>query len=328
MSPVGFVAVTNGEGTLQLSEFRSDGSLVRRLTTGPADHNFPSLSPDGKRFAFTGDEGGTSEIYVRDLDRSSPVTELTQPPLQAFSPSWSPDGKAIVYSALAPGSPAYQIYAARPDGSSPVQLTHTTDTGNTQPVYSPDGRRIAYVNGADSDRVWVMSSDGSGAAPLTPGPRDAYPAWLDNASLLFAREDVSSGTARIIRVGLDGREHDASPLTQRFIEPRPLPGGRAFGATIEEGDALHLVTISRSDGAPLTTQARSDFVVLRIPVHETEGSVFTLAWILPGPPKADPAGPILAAVALGAAALLVIAGFGWHTLAQKNERVLVLPGIA
>lgn len=308
--PVGFVAVTNGSGSLQISQYGLDGKVVRRLTSGPAKHNYPSVSPDGRRMLFTGDEDGDSEIYSRRLEDSAAPVQLTRAPLRAFSPGWSPSGDSIVYSALAPGDAAYQIFAARPDGSHPVKLTSSVDSGNTQPAFSPDGRRIAFLNGRKGgvDRIWVMNADGTGAVPLSAGPRDAYPAWLDAGTLLFAREDLTQGTARIMTVDLGGRERDASPATQHFIEPRPLPDGRSYGATVEQDGGLHLVKISRTDGALFTSAAPSRFVVDRLPVSQREGSSFTLAWIL-GEAARRSTQPLLVH-GLAAAGLLLIAGFG------------------
>jgi TolB protein len=331
--PSGFIAVTNGSGSLQISQFTLDGVLVRRLTTGPANHNYPSLSPDGRQLLYTGDEGGTQEIYRRNLTAGAPAGPLTRPPLTATSPSWSPDGNSVAYSALVPGGAAYQIFVAHADGSRPVQLTHTTDSGNTQPVFSPDGSRIAYINGRETtapgangssitlfaNRIWVVDADGSSAAPLTPGPRDAYPQWLDSTTVLFAREDVATQTSRILSVGLDGREQNQSPVDQHFLEPRPLPDGKAYGATVEEGAALRLVRVSRADGAALKASTASDFVVERLPVPPAEGSAFTLAWILAAPPPARPATrPLVAVVALGMAGLLVLAAFGLLARRKTN----------
>ena len=332
-TPSGFVAVTNGSGSPQISQFTLDGVLVRRLTTGPANHNYPSLSPDGKQLLYTGDEGGTPEIYRRDLAGGAPATQLTRPPLISTSPSWAPDGNSIAYSALPPGGAAYQIFLARPDGSRPVQLTHTTDSGNTQPAFSPDGSRIAYINGREmktpgangssitlfGNRIWVVDVDGSSAAPLTPGPRDAYPQWLDPATVFFAREDVDAQTSRIVSVGLDGREQGQSPIDQHFLEPRPLPDGRAYGATIEEGAALHLVRVSRADGATLKTSAPSDFLVERLRVPPADGSAFTLAWIMAGsPPAPSETRPPVGVIALSVACLLLLAGFGLLTRKKTN----------
>jgi Tol biopolymer transport system component len=322
LEPTGFVAVTTGSGSLQISAFRLDGGGERRLTTGPANHHYPTLSPDGTALLYTGDEGGVEEIYKLSLANPAVPVRLTSPPLAANSASWSPDGRSIAYSALVPGSPAYQIFTADSDGTNPRQLTHTTDSGNTQPVFAPDGARLAFINGREAsgsgpngstvsgiaNRIWVVGVDGSGAAALTPGPRDAYPAWLDAGTILFARSSFLSPSSQVMDVHLDGGEQVLSPPNQYFVEPKPLPDGRSYGATMQSGAELHLVRISRADRSLLTAPASSEYVIDRLPVPATDGSSFTMAWILGRAPSApahpDPYGPF-ALVAAGLVALLL-----------------------
>ena len=318
----GFVAVTTGSGSLQISSFRLDGSGERRLTTGPANHHYPSVSPDGTRLLYTGDEGGMDEIYELNLAHPAVPVRLTSPPLTANSASWSPDGTSIVYSGLVPGSPAYQIFIADSNGVNSRPLTHTTDSGNAQPVFSPDGARVAYINGREAagsgpngstvsgiaNRIWMIAADGSGSAALTPGPLDAYPAWLDAGTILFARSTFLSQSSQVISVTLNGRERPASPVNQYLVEPRPLPGGRSYGATMETGTELHLVRISRADSSALAAPSTSDFVIDRLPIPPTDGSSFTVAWILSGSIAAptQPAGyPALGLVGAGLLVLLL-----------------------
>jgi hypothetical protein len=317
----GFVAVTTGTGSLQISSFRLDGSGEHRLTGGPANHHYPSVSPDGTQLLYTGDEGGVDEIYELNIAHPAVPVRLTSPPLTANSASWSPDGTSIVYSALVPGSPAYQVFIADSNGNNSRQLTHTMDSGNAQPVFSPDGARVAYINGREAtgsgpngstvsgvaNRIWLVATDGSGAAALTPGPLDAYPAWLDAGNLLFARSGFLSQSSQVISVALDGRERPVSPPNQYFVEPRPLPDGRSYGATMESGPDLHLVRISRADRSALIAPITSDFLIERLPIPATDGSSFTIAWILSRAPVDTPARPFpVAAFALMAAGLLVL----------------------
>jgi len=297
----GFVAVTTGSGSMQISAFRLDGSAERRLTAGPADHHYPSLSPDGTQLLYTGDEGGRDEVYTLTVARPTVATRITSPPGVADSGSWSPDGRSITYSALLPGASAYQIFIAGTDGSHPVQLTHTADSGNTQPVYSPDGARIAYISGETAthpgpngstvtgieNRIWVMAVDGSGAAPLSTGPLDAYPAWLDSNTILFARSSFLSQSSQIVSAGLDGHVQVLSPPGQYYVEPKPMPGGKSYGATQEIGTELHLVKISRADGAALANPGAGEFLIDRLPIPAADGSTFSVAWIVtPAQPHA------------------------------------------
>jgi hypothetical protein len=99
----------------------------------------------------------------------------------------------------------------------------------------------------------------------------------------------------IMGVRLDGIQRSQSPVALHLIEPRPLPDGTSYGATIEEQSGLHLVRISRVDGSPLNAATGGDFKVERLRVPATDGSAFTLAWVL-----SSPTPPPSSAVALGA----------------------------
>ncbi len=333
MVPVGFVAVTSGSGSLQISSFRLDGTGERYLTSGPANHHLPSVSPDGAHLLYTGDDLGVDEIYGLDLGHPSAPTEITRPPLRATSASWSPDGHSILFSALAPGSPVYQIFIASADGTNPRQLTRSAVSGNAQPVYSPDARHIAYINGREANepgpngstvsglanRIWVMDADGSNAAALTPGPLDAYPAWLDAKTVAFARTSFLSDSSQVVAVGLDGSERTVSPAHQYFIEPKPLPDARSYGATLEAGGVLRVVRISRVDGAALTASTSSDYTVNVLPVPRTDGSSLTLAWILAAAPAEADHRPIPLAVYAAAAAGLVILMLGGAAVRRKTN---------
>lgn len=290
----GFVAVTDGTGSMQISSFAVDGSHERRLTTGPANHHYPSISADGRRLLFVGDDNDRDEVYSLDLTNpGARPEEVTAPPLMAESPSWAPDGREIAFSATLLGRAAYDIFVAAPDGGHPTQLTHGTDSGSSMPVFSPDGRHIAYINGrARDDRIWVMNADGSGARPLTDGPLDAYPAWLDDQTVMFAREDPTVRRSTIMQVGLDGAVETVSPPGVSLVEPRPKPGGGAYGATEMTTDGLRLVTVAGETVSPIATPA-------------ADGEVYTLSWIVAEPAVPSRPAPVLPyLVALGGLAAL------------------------
>jgi hypothetical protein len=305
----GFLAVTTGSDSSQISTFHLDGSGRKPLTTGPANHYDPSLSPDGKQVLFTGEEGGTAEVYRMNIDGTG-VVPITKPPVAAGGASWSPDGSAIAYGAHVPGVNGYQIFRAAPDGSGPVQLTHTTDGNNGAPRFSPDGHSIAYVssrqvttaNGGSTpvSEAWVLGAqDGTGARAVSHAPAlDNYPAWISDSAILFARSDVLGKTSVIISVTLTGAETAESPTDVYLTEPKPLPGGKSYGATRLTGTSFGLVTVSRSDGAALAAvpgsvqllASTTDGGFVLTPIVIQDGDVFTIAWILvpAGPSKGSP----------------------------------------
>jgi len=48
----------------------TDGNEQTNLTNNPAEDEFPSWSPDGKKIAFQSYRDGNSEIYVMILNHS------------------------------------------------------------------------------------------------------------------------------------------------------------------------------------------------------------------------------------------------------------------
>ena len=57
----------------------------------------PALSPDGRRVAVTGTEGGYTDIWIHDVERGT-KTRLTFDPAQDTSPAWSPSGDQVAFN--------------------------------------------------------------------------------------------------------------------------------------------------------------------------------------------------------------------------------------
>jgi len=267
----GFLAVTTGSGAAQISRFRIDGSGEQKLTTGPAQHYGPAVSPDGKQVLFQGEEGGNYEVYLMNIDGTG-VVPITKPPVSAGKASWAPDGKSITYAARS-GSGPIEIFTAQADGSNPVQMTHSpVGTQNVGGEFSPDGALIAYTSTrldttggtpVTRARVWVMNAkDGSGAKAVSAGDADYFPAWYSADTIFFARTSNQGQASAIFSVTLGGVEKAQSPADQWLSEPRPLPDGKSYGAThLKPPGAFEIVRVSRTDNAVLAA-AHGDVVLL------------------------------------------------------------------
>ena len=55
--------------------------------------SIPALSPDGRRLAFVGRQGGVARLWVRSFD--SPEAHAVAGTDNASFPFWSPDGRSI-----------------------------------------------------------------------------------------------------------------------------------------------------------------------------------------------------------------------------------------
>ena len=84
-----------------------DGSDIERLTFDKHNEAFPVWSPDGKKFAYTSEANGISNIYIYDFEtrESYPITNTLT---GAFQLSWSREGSKLVFSSFSDGG--WDIY--------------------------------------------------------------------------------------------------------------------------------------------------------------------------------------------------------------------------
>ena len=175
------------------------GHSVRLLTNAPwkdsfHSHSGPSVSPDGRRIAFTDANqcsGGTTSYAARVVDLAGRVTSdlyllrenayfPVEPEFNA--PAWSPDGKRI---ALVGGASLYVVWAS---GAGLRRLTpprFRVEWSGAGPAWSPNGRWIvfaAYGRSDDSDRtdLYVIRADGTALRRLTrtPSAEESSPSWI------------------------------------------------------------------------------------------------------------------------------------------------------
>jgi Tol biopolymer transport system component len=113
----------------------------------------PTWAPDGARLAFTGSEGGISDLYVVDSDGQN-LRRLTNDRYADLTPSWSPDGRTIAFTTdrgpgtdfdvLRFGNLRIALYHVDTDS---IEVLPEMEVGkNVNPVWAPDGRSLAFVS--------------------------------------------------------------------------------------------------------------------------------------------------------------------------------------
>src|SRR2546426_6663312 len=93
------------------------GGDARRLTTSPAEENFPALSPDGSQLAFSRQIGGNWDVYVMPASGGE-ARRLTYDPRAELVYGWTPDGKSILFDSNSNLVP--QLYTIKLDGVLPT----------------------------------------------------------------------------------------------------------------------------------------------------------------------------------------------------------------
>src|SRR5262249_39821304 len=131
------------------------------LHNQPGFYMTPRLSPDGKRLAFTISAGGSSDLWVKDLDRDTPM-RLTF--LKEFNdwPVWTPDGKAIVFRSTNRDAPG--LYWIRADGAGDAQRLTDGKVPEFPYSFSPDGKRLAFAQNGKTGEPDILT------APLEGDP--------------------------------------------------------------------------------------------------------------------------------------------------------------
>jgi len=175
-----FTAITlsGTQGNLDIAAVNADGTGFKAVISDQgklAHQDWPSWSPDGRRFAFSSTHEGNQEIYTAAADGTDLVRVTQHAGLDAH-PSWSPDGRKIAFATDRWGG--LELAAAQVDGTGIVRLTNSPGLDD-YPAYSPDGSRIAFVSNRDGQfEIYVAAADGSGPLNLSRHPlRDTFPTW-------------------------------------------------------------------------------------------------------------------------------------------------------
>jgi len=111
-----------------------------------APYNELALSPDGKRVALTGGQGGISDVWIYDLERDS-TTRLTVGQY-ASGPVWSPDGTRIAFGTRLQGPKSqnniWQIVWKKADGSQEQEVLFEGERAHLPSSFTPDGRSLLF----------------------------------------------------------------------------------------------------------------------------------------------------------------------------------------
>ena len=101
----------------------------------------PALSPDGKRLAISMLSRGTSDVWLKQLDRG-PSIKLTFEGKHNVNPAWTPDGRSVTFTSDAAGS--YDLWTKRSDGSGQAVRQFHEKRSLYDPRWSPDSKWLVF----------------------------------------------------------------------------------------------------------------------------------------------------------------------------------------
>lgn len=208
-----FSSERSAKDTLSLFSVAADGSDVKqhvKISVNRRGEYEPSISPDGKKIAFTTYRYGGWKIAIADLDGGN-VRRLTMDPQYAYDASWSSDGKRIVYRRIVNKGGAYfrgngDIYAINVDGTNNINLTNAEDEHARNPAFSPDGKHIIYDVFVGEDlKIMLMEQDGRNRRAVPADGQYVFaPSWSPDSDWIAHLRQDSDGFVDVWRMKRDG----------------------------------------------------------------------------------------------------------------------------
>jgi tetratricopeptide (TPR) repeat protein len=160
-SPDGSRVIYSLQGQLYMVNVNGTGSPIE-LGAGSA----PAWGPKGL-LAYSGCDGGSCGIMVRNPDTADPPKRLTGSP-NDIPTSWSPDGFNISYYSNVSGN--YDLFFVNTAGG--VQQVTKNAGNNVGGGWGPDGSHIAFLS--DRDGTWslyIAKYDGTEATKIAIAPQ-------------------------------------------------------------------------------------------------------------------------------------------------------------
>ncbi|HVR40630.1 MAG TPA: protein kinase, partial [Thermoanaerobaculia bacterium] len=202
---------------------------VVKITAASGLEDEPALSPDGQSIAYTSDERGNLDIFVRRVAGGEP-TRLLDDDADDAQPAWSPDGTRIAFvSARNRGgrlsivlgqalgnfvnAQGGDLFVVPARGGNAVKLIDNA----FYPAWSPDAKWIVFQSprGGRWD-IWKIAASGGAPLQLTSDRDfDYQPSWSpDGKSIVYGSGmpapyvlkiiPANGGAARAITDGKDG----------------------------------------------------------------------------------------------------------------------------
>ena len=181
-----FDMVSPNQGDIDIARWTIDGGKFEPLiVTGDklSHEEWPALSPDGKRIAYTSTRHDNQELYIADRDEKKTIRLTNDPALDAH-PALSPDGNSIAFATSRWGD--LEIALIQRDGDGLRRLTHSTGLDD-YPAFSPGGQTIAFTTNRNGFfDIAVMDLESEQIVWTTNDEAlDNFPSWSPDGRLTF-----------------------------------------------------------------------------------------------------------------------------------------------
>lgn len=255
---------SNRTGHKEIWVMDHDGSNQRQLTRLQSVSQFPAVSPDGARLAFTTYAKGNPSIMIMSLETGRFLPFLSPKASMNATPSFTPDSKQIVFSSTAGGRSA-QIFIANLDGTG-LRRISSSNAIEVEPKVNPrTGSEIVFTSGRSGPpQIYKMNIDGANVVRLSSGEGDAVnPCWHPNGQLITFSwtKGFAPGNYNIFIMDVaTGKLVQLTHGAGRNENPCWAPDGRhiVFSSNRSGTTQIHTMLANGTNIRQLTTQGRNE----------------------------------------------------------------------
>ncbi len=174
-----------GEEGPELDRLWVDDGRVEKIPIS-AEGGWPSITPDGKKLAFSSGASHTN-IWRRDLlHPETPPEQMYESTLQQDEAQYSPDGRHVAFDSTRSG--VWSVWMANVDGSNLVQVSHGANSG--YPQWSPDSQKICFEMKEPDGSTGIYVADISDRVPRKLPirfHRATSPSWSRDGKWIYFR---------------------------------------------------------------------------------------------------------------------------------------------
>jgi Tol biopolymer transport system component len=147
-----FGALRDSHDVLVLLDVDQGSRLREYAVDGVGEITSPSWSPDGQTIVFSGQAGGTTDLYALDL-RSGDARKLTDDRFADLQPAFSPDGKRLAFVTDRFGTRfdgltygPYQLATLELDSKEIRPVPEMMGPHNINPQWTRDGAGLFFIS--------------------------------------------------------------------------------------------------------------------------------------------------------------------------------------
>ena len=255
------IAVAEEAASRNLTRLRLDpegGTPVgaeEPLSTGRVTDAYPSVSPDGRRVAYTSDVLGRTEIWILDIE-SGQRSRLQLPgeDLVQIGPAWMPDGRRIILTRLLPANMGSNWIVSL-DGSGSEELVRAPREGLAGTLAAgPDGKSILYTKAVRGvQQFFSLDLSLRQSVQMTHSPDTKFDAIWSPDGRSIAVTASQGGATQLFRMPASGgRMQQLTTGYERMRHPFFSPDGRWIYVQPSHRNIYRV----RAEGGPLEPVTR------------------------------------------------------------------------